>query len=471
MSIASKRKLVPSDPEPILAVQAPGPDSPLEQFGYQEQLHRTLTIRDLVVYGMIFMVPIAPYSVFGFVWNDSRGMVPLAYLVGLIGMFFTALSYAAMSRAFPLAGSVYTYAQRGLHDLAGFFSGWLILLDYILVPALLYVFSAIALRGLFPRTPEWAWLVGFISFNAVVNLLGIQFTARVNWYMLLMELTTLALFVALGLTALYRGQGAGRLTLRPIYNPNVFSLATVVGATSIAVLSFLGFDGISTLSEESRGGQSAIGRATLISLALIGGLFMLQTWIAADLAQGMRFSSPATAFYEISERAGGAWLRLITIGAVVIASGIANALVAQAAVARILFAMARDGKLPAVLARIHPRYKTPYVSTLVVAGVSLMVGLFFSERVDNLTRVVNFGALTSFLLLHLSVINHYFVRQRSGAWLRHLILPVAGFMVIAYVLYEMDNAAKVLGACWIVIGALYYLILSYVLKKPVALEV
>src|ERR1700678_2381884 len=299
MSIASKRKLVPSDPEPILAVQAPGPDSPLEQFGYQEQLHRTLTIRDLVVYGMIFMVPIAPYSVFGFVWNDSRGMVPLAYLVGLIGMFFTALSYAAMSRAFPLAGSVYTYAQRGLHDLAGFFSGWLILLDYILVPALLYVFSAIALRGLFPRTPEWAWLVGFISFNAVVNLLGIQFTARVNWYMLLMELTTLALVVALGLIALYRGQGAGRLTLRPIYNPNVFSLATVVGATSIAVLSFLGFDGISTLSEESRGGQSAIGRATLISLALIGGLFMLQTWTAADLAQGMRFSSPATAFYEI----------------------------------------------------------------------------------------------------------------------------------------------------------------------------
>jgi amino acid transporter len=245
----------------------------------------------------------------------------------------------------------------------------------------------------------------------------------------------------------------------------------VVGATSIAVLSFLGFDGISTLSEESRGGQGAVARATLLSLALVGGLFVLQTWIATDLAQGMRFSSPATAFYEISERAGGAWLRLITIGAVVIASGIANALVAQAAVARILFAMARDGKLPAVLAKIHPRYKTPYVSTLAVAGVSLMVGLFFSARVDDLTRVVNFGALTSFLLLHLSVINYYFVRQRSGAWLRHLILPLAGFTVIAYVLYEMDSAAKILGACWIAVGALYYLVLSYVLKKPVALEV
>src|SRR6202166_3462748 len=149
------------------------PVSTLEDFGYKEQLSSALTTRDLVVYGMIFMVPIAPYSVFGFVWNDAKGMVPLAYLVGLIGMLFTALSYAEMSRAFPLAGSVYTYAHRGLHELAGFFSGWLILLDYILVPALLYLFSAVALRPLFPQVPEWIWIGAFIGFNAGVNLLGV----------------------------------------------------------------------------------------------------------------------------------------------------------------------------------------------------------------------------------------------------------------------------------------------------------
>jgi amino acid transporter len=445
--------------------------SSLEQFGYREQLRRALTTKDLIVYGMVFMVPIAPYAVFGFVWHDAKGMVPLAYLLGLVGMFFTAMSYAAMSRAFPLAGSVYTYAQRGLHEIAGFFAGWLILLDYILVPALLYLFSAVALRPLFPGVPDWIWLIGFIAFNAAVNLIGMQLTARINWYMLVMELVTLALFVVFGLFALYSGHGAGRLTLKPIYDPSVFSLATVAGATSIAVLSFLGFDGISTLSEESQGGQGAVGRATLLSLVLVGALFLLQTWIATDLAQGMRFSSPETAFYEISERAGGAWLRLITIGAVVIASGIANAMAAQAAVSRILFAMARDGKLPAVLARIHPRYKTPYVSTLVVAGVSLLVGGFFSQRPDDLSRVVNFGALSGFLLLHLSVIHHYFIRQRSGDWLRHLLFPLVGFLLIAYVLFEMDSAAKIMGACWIAIGAVYYLVLAVLLKKPAALEI
>ncbi len=445
--------------------------STLEQFGYKQELKRALTTRDLVVYGMIFMVPIAPFGVFGFVWNDAKGMVPLAYLLGLLGMFFTAMSYASMSRAYPMAGSVYSYVGRGLHDVAGFFSGWLILLDYILVPALLYIFSAVALRPLLPRVPDWIWLVSFVSFNAIVNLLGVQLTARVNRYILGLELATLALFIALGLGALYAGQGAGGLTLKPVFDPAAFSMATVAGATSIAVLSFLGFDGISTLAEESRGGQGAVGRATLLALLLVGVLFIAQTWVATDLARGMRFSSPETAFYEVAERAGGIWLRNVTLIVIVIASGIANAMAAQAAVSRILYAMARDRKLPTVLATVHPRYQTPYVSTLVVAAISLVVGLFFTKHVDDLSRIVNFGALTGFLLLHLSVINHYFIRERSGEWLRHLLMPLGGLLVIGYVLYEMDSTAKIIGACWIAAGIVYFVVLTCVLRKPVALEI
>jgi amino acid transporter len=432
----------------------------LEQFGYEDQLDRALTLTDLVVYGMIFMVPIAPFAVFGFAWQEAKGMVALTYLIGMVGMLFTALSYAAMSRAFPLAGSVYAYVQRGLNEAAGFLAGWLILLDYILIPALLYLFSAVALQPLLPQVPEWLWLAAFVSFNAAANLIGVRFTARVNKALLVLELLTLALFVICGALALHRGAGAGGLTLAPLYNAHNFSLATVAGATSIAVLSFLGFDGISTLAEESAGTRNAVARATVLSLVLIGGLFILQTWIAADLGRGMRFADPSTAFYDIAARAGGAPLRLIAIVAIAVSFGIANAMAAQAAVARVLFAMARDRKLPAILAAVHPRFKTPYVSTLLVAGVSLIVGLFFASRIDDLTRVVNFGALTSFALLHLAVAYHYFFRQRSGAWLRHLLFPLAGFGVILYVLYGMDRTAKILGGCWVAAGVLYYLVLA-----------
>ena len=438
--------------------------SRLEEFGYKQELVRALSTRDLIVHGMIFMGPIAPFAVFGFVSQDARGMVVLAYLLGLLGMSFTALSYATMACAFPMAGSVYSYVQRGVHEVAGFFSGWLILLDYILVPALCYVFAVVALRPLLPGVPDWIWIVIFVSLNAAINVRGVQLGARVNRFILVLSLLTLALFMGVGLTALYHGQGAGGLTLRPVFDPVSFSPAVVAGATSIAVLSFLGFDAVSTLAEESYGGGESVGRATLLSLLFVALLFIAQTWLAADLARGMRFQSTDTAFYEIAERAGGIALRDLALAALVIAA-LANALVGQSAIARILFAMARDRQLPAILARVHPRFRTPHVSTLVVAAVSLAVCLLFSRRGDDLSRVVNFGALSGFLLLHLAVINHYFIRGRSRDWLRHLVLPLGGLLVIGYVLYAMDRSAKVLGACWIAAGVVYYLGLALVRKR------
>ena len=448
--------------------QNPGPS--LEQFGYRQELKRALTTTDLVVYGLVFMVPIAPFAIFGFVSNDSHGMVPLAYVLGVIGMLFTALSYAYMSRAFPMAGSVYSYVGRGLHEVAGFFAGWLILLDYLLVPSLLYIMNTVALHPLFPAVPAWLWIAGFAAFCGIVNLVGVQLTARINRYLLISELIVLVLFIAIGLHALYGGQGAGALTLKPIYNPAAFSISTVAAAASIAVLSFLGFDGISTLAEENRDGVNAVGRATLLALVLAALLFVSQTWIATDLAQGMRFNSPETAFYEITERAGGSTLRVITVIMVVVAD-IANAMVAQAAVSRILFAMARDGKLPGSLARVHPVYQTPWISTLVVATLSLVVGIVFSQHIVDLPRIVNFGALTGFVLLHLSVIHHFLIRGRSGDWRRHLLVPLGGLIVIGFVLLEMDNAAKIMGGCWIAIGVVYFAVMSLWLRRPAALEI
>ena len=444
--------------------------SDLEHFGYTQQLKRALTPLDLIVYGMIFMVPISPFAIFGFVSHDAKGMVALAYLVGMVGMLFTAMSYAAMSHAFPMAGSVYTYAQRGLHAAAGFLSGWLILLDYILIPALLYILSAVALRSIWPEVPAWTWMLAFIAFNALVNLRGIEFTARANLYLLGFELITLTIFVCAGLFALYTGHGAGHLTWKPLYDANVFNIGTVVGATSIAVLSFLGFDGISTLSEETRGGQSTVGRATLIALLLVGTMFMVQTWIAADLSAGMHFVSADSAFYEISELAGGVWLKRLVLSSVAISSGIANAMAAQAAVSRILFAMARDGQLPRILARIHPRYQTPYASTLLVTAVSVVTSLFFVDSIEDLSRLVNFGALCSFAVLHIAVVNHYFVRQRSGQWIRHLLCPALGLLVIGYVIFEMDATAKKFGLIWLAIGIVYYVVLTTLMKRTVKFD-
>jgi amino acid transporter len=450
-------------------------DESIERFGYRQELDRTLSFRDLLVYGLIFMVPIAPFGIFGSVFQASGGMVALAYVVGMVGMAFTALSYAEMARAFPMAGSVYTYAGRGIHPAVGFIAGWQILLDYVLVPALLYVVAAAALHSLVSEVPVWAWVVFFVVVNTFVNSLGIRFTARFNFAMLIAELVVLALFCGIGLAAIVGGEGSG-FSFHAFYNPDTFSWGLIFGAVSVAVLSFLGFDGISTLAEENRDSARRIGRAMLVGLGIAGVLFIVQTWIAAMLVPhpGVLITKgdPAgTAFYDAAGVAGGHWLNVTTAVATAIAWGIANALAAQAATSRLLYAMARDRQLPSFLARVNERHHVPVNATLLVAAVSLGIGIWMSERDDGITllsTLVNFGALSAFLLLHLSVLRHYGMR-RAGVpvdpW-RHVLAPLIGAGIIGYVMVKADVAAKTVGLVWLGVGIVALIGLQIAGRRP-----
>lgn len=428
----------------------------IEAFGYKQELKRSLSLTDLVVYGMIFMIPIAPFGVYGYVNAEAPGMVPLAYIIGMVAMLFTALSYGSMARAFPVAGSVYSYAQRGLNPHVGFIAGWLMLLDYLLIPPLLYVYAAMALNHLYPDIPKVGFILAFLVSATFVNLRGITFTARMNIIFLLAQLVVLGIFLFYAWNALHGGAGNGQMTLAPLYGPEHFNFALLMQAVSIAVLSFLGFDAISTLAEEIKEDPGrSIGKAALVTLLVMGAIFVVQTWIATDLAAGMGFKSADTAFYEIAELAAGSWLATLTAVATALAWGVAVAITSQAAVSRLLFGMARDGKLPKVLAKVHPKHNTPYISIYLVAVLSLLICYLFINAVDTLTSLVNFGALSGFMLLHITVINHYWRRQRSGQLVRHLICPLIGFGIVAAIMYNMGVDAQKLGLVWIAAGLIY----------------
>lgn len=441
-------------------------DTGVEAFGYRQELKRSLKFSDLLIYGLIFMVPIAPFGIFGSVFQASGGMVALAYAVGMLAMAFTAASYSQMSRAFPMAGSVYTYAGRGIAQPVGFLAGWMILLDYVLVPGLLYLIAGVAMSSIVPAVPVWLWVVAFVILNTVVNYFGIETTARINKLMLIAELVVLAIFLVIGIIALVNGAGRG-FDFTPVYNSTTFSVGLVFGAVSIAVLSFLGFDGISTLAEENRDSARSIGKAMIAALVVAGLLFIVQTWVAALLvpdpetliAEG---DAGGTAFYDAAGVAGGAWLTTLTAVATAIAWGFANSLVAQAATSRLLFAMARDRQLPSFLARVHPARKVPVNATLLVAVVSLLLGVYMSTRDDGITllsTLVNFGALSAFLLLHIAVVVHFVVRQKSTDYWRHLAVPVIGFLILAFVVINAQVAAQTLGFVWLLIGVVLLVVL------------
>jgi amino acid transporter len=467
---STPRPPVPPAGPPTAGEGAPG----IEAFGYHQELKRSLTFTDLLVYGLVFMVPIAPFGIFGSVFSGSGGMIALAYAVGGLAMAFTAASYSQMSRAFPMAGSVYTYAGRGIAQPVGFLAGWMILLDYVLVPGLLYLIAGVAMHSIVSSIPVWAWLVFFVVLNTVVNYLGIEFTAKINKLMLVAELIVLAIFLVIGVIALASGKGNGAGGWTPLYNGDTFSFSLVFGAVSIAVLSFLGFDGISTLAEENRDSARSVGKSMIAALALAGGLFIAQTWIAALLVpdpSGLIKNGDAagTSFYDAAQVAGGHWLNVLTAVATAIAWGFANSLVAQAATSRLLFAMARDRQLPGFLRKVHPTRRVPVNATLLVAAVSLVLGLYMNSRDDGislLSTLVNFGALFAFLLLHVSVVVYHVVRNGSRDWWRHLVVPVVGFAILLYVVINANVAAQRLGFVWLAIGLAVLIFLVATGRKP-----
>lgn len=445
--------------------------STVEQFGYRQELQRSLGFADLMIYGLIFMVPIAPFGIFGNVFSISHGMVALAYVIGLVAMAFTALSYAQMARAFPMAGSVYTYAGRGIAAPVGFFAGWAILLDYVLVPSLLYLVASTAMNSFVPAVPVWAWLVAFVLLNTVVNYLGIQMTARITRIMLVAELAVLAIFLVVGGVALAQGKAqAGALT--PLFDSSSFTWTVVFAAASVAVLSFLGFDGISTLAEENREDARRLGRSMVAALGVAAVLFVVQTWVAALLtpnreqliAEG---DLTGNAFYDTAAFAGGPWLSVLTAVATAIAWGFANSLVAQAATSRLLFAMARDRQLPSFLSKVHPKHRVPVNATFAVAAVSITLGVFMSLRdngIGELASLVNFGAMSAFLLLHVAVVVHYMIKKRSRNIWAHLVAPAIGFAVLVAVVINQNVAAQWVGGVWLAIG-LVVIGVSYVVGR------
>jgi amino acid transporter len=440
--------------------------SGIEQFGYKQELKRTLKFSDLIVYGMIFMVPIAPFAIFGGVFQASGGMIALAYIIAMVGMMFSANSYSQMAQAFPMSGSVYTYAARGIAKPVGFIAGWMILLDYILIPALLYLAAGMAMNGIIPSIPVWVWLVAFIGLNTVINYLGISLTAKVNKIMLVGELIALAIFLVVGISAVAAGKGAG-FSFDAFFNPATFSWSLVFGAASIAVLSFLGFDAISTLAEENSGSAKSLGRSMIGALLVVGTLFIAQTWVASmlvtDPASLIKNGDPTgVAFYQASETAGGHWMFILTAVSTAIAWGFANALVAQAATARLIFAMARDGQLPKFLSKVDSKRQVPWNATLLVVIVSLALGIYLTLLPDGLVAIsalVNFGAIVGFMLLNASVIWWFFIKQKSGRVFVHLIYPALGILVLAFVLWNARAAAQILGIGWLIVGIIVAVIL------------
>ncbi|WP_069170920.1 APC family permease [Streptomyces griseus] len=427
----------------------------------EQRLRRTLGFRDLVVYGLLFIAPMAPVGVFGTLDARSGGAVALVYVVATVAMAFTAFSYAQMVRVAPLAGSVFAYARKGLGEGPGFIAGWMAMLDYLLIPAVAYLFSGIAMNALVPEVSRWVWTAIAVLVTTLLNLWGVRAAARVGFAVLAMEIAVLLVFVVSAVVVLVR-DGAQRGWLTPLTGDSGFSTTAVIGAVSVAVLSYLGFDAIASFAEEVTGGSAKVARAVLFCLVLAGALFVLQSYLAAllepvssaELAADPVKQGPA--FYDAVDASVGTWLHDLVAVSKAVGAAFA-ALAGQAAAGRLVFAMARERRLPSFLSRIDGPSGVPRVAITCAAVVTLVAAVWAARRddgLDHLVSVVNVGALTAFVLLHASVVGWFAVRRMEGppSWWRHVVMPVVGAGVLIAVIWEATATAQLVGLCWLGVG-------------------
>src|SRR5690606_10509881 len=331
-------------------------------------------------------------------------------------MFFTAWGYAQFAQRYPEAGSVYAYVREAAGSHLGFLAGWTILLDYVLVPALVIMVSALWLEAL-TAVPMILWALIFIVLATILNIVGIQLTSRTAWALFIFEVFVLLAFIGSAIYKIATTPGLS-FNLLPFFDPGSFNFQLVLAGTSIAVLSFLGFDIMTTLAEETVEARRTVGRAVRLVIPLVAIMFVLQTYLGALVHPGFEFADPDVAFFEIARETGGSWLQFLAVLGTVLAWGVGDTMAAQAGISRVLFSMGRQGHLPALFSRVHAKYQTPYVATIFVA---LVTGpLIYVLTLRDITSLINFGALTAFLGMHLALGYVFLKEKRTGA----LLMPL-----------------------------------------------
>ncbi len=432
--------------------------SPIEQGG---KLKRQLSYRDLVFYGLAYTAPVTPLTMAGFVWAVSGGLPVLAYLLAALCLYFTANSYAVMTSAMPSAGSVYSFASNTMGPFAGFISGWMILLDYLLVPAFIYILGAVGLEELMPQVDRATWILIIVGVTSVVNWFGVSVTSWVSSISVMLQLLLVAAVVVLLLVALHGGMGTAALTMAPLFDAGKFHVSSVLAATAVCVTGYLGFDAVSTLAEEVKDRDtSLIGKAILTNLALTGGTFVLVTLVIGNVLAGFPIHDPATVIYELVGAIAGPGATVGLAWFLTLVVGVPNVLPMQVGVARVLYAMGRDKTLPSILGKVHRRHGNPHVAMIVSTSVSLIIALFMSDRISDLAILISFGALTGFVFVHLSVLAH-FGRRPGRSWWSHLAMPLIGIGAVLTILSNLNAMALTVGTCWCAAGIAYWLVKRY----------
>jgi amino acid transporter len=427
-------------------------------------LRRSLGLWDLILYGIIVIQPTAPMPVFGVIYTEARGHVVTAILLAMFAMLLTAFSYGHMARLHPQAGSAFTYVGKEIHPSAGYLAGWCMAMDYVLNPLICTIWCSKAAQNFVPDIPYIVWVIGFASLFTLLNLNGVETSARVN----------AGMATALGIVILMFVVAAVRFIMKsgfyadwhnftlPFYDPATFSRSAVLHGTSLAVLTYIGFDGITTLSEEAHNPQRNVPRAVVLTCLVTGVLAAIEVYLGQLVwHHAGAFPEVDTAFVHVAGRAGGVVL-FMAVNAALLVATIGSGMGAQLGAARLLYAMGRDGALPSrFFAAIEPRKRIPRNNVLLIGLISLLGALIITYETG--AELLNFGALLAFMGVNLSSVRHSLRFKEHGRAMM-VLFGSLGFVVCLILWLNLSHLGKIAGSSWACLGILLWLLRRRAMK-------
>ncbi|MBM7563271.1 APC family permease [Paenibacillus sacheonensis] len=416
------------------------------------KLQQTLTLFQVVFLGLAWMTPMIYFSIYGIAYESSSGMLTQAYLAAFIAIMFTAYSYGLMSIAHPTSGSAYTYVKKALHPYLGFLVGWALLLDYLFSPIIACLTFGIYMHAQFPVVPAYAWMIGINVAITLANIKGASFSANLSKWFVLLQMGFIGLFCAL----LVRHSPAHSDPLAPLLQTDI-PFSTILTGASVICFSFLGFDSITTMAEETKNAKKNIPRAIGFIIIIASILYVTPSYLTQLVfPKAIAFLNIDSAGLEIVKMVGGAALSTVFI-VVLLFAIFTQGISSVSSVSRLMYVMGRESILPPrYFAYVHPKWKTPVVNILMVAIVSMLALVI---QLDMAVKFVNFGALTAFFFVNISVISHYYARERRRSLkgtLLYLALPAVGAGIIGWLFMLLSKDALIMGLLWLLAGILFH---------------
>jgi putrescine importer len=420
-------------------------------------LKRALRFHDLVLYGIILIQPTAPMPSFGVIYQEARGHVVTAILLAMVAMLLTSVSYGRMARAYPHGGSAFLYVGKEIHSSLGYITGWCLIMDYVLNPLICTIWCSRAVMNFLPGIPYFVLAVFFAIFFSALNCNGVETSARINAGLA----AVLGLVIVLVLLAavrwlLHYAHPSTHFFLEPFYDPKTFRLPGLLRGTSIAVLTYIGFDGISTLTDEAQNPSRSVPRAIVLTCFITGVLASIEVYVAQLVwPHGLAFPDIDTAYVYVSGRMGGPILFAIVNTSLLIAT-IGSGVASQMGAARILYAMGEDGALPRrFFASVDRKNRIPRNNVLLIGAICLVGALIFSYQLG--TELLNYGALLAFMGVNLASMLRGWRHGGGKEWFP-MLLSLGGLITCFFLWINLGTLARIAGTCWALAGVLLWLV-------------